>query len=336
MSIKPLISEIEQDVIDILATDFVYINTLSVPSDSDPSLSYERAKDKKGKEITTCVLYVDIRNSVGLTIKHHSKTMGKVYTAFIKAVIKAGRMHGGHTRNIIGDRVMIVFPVKDCFTNSVSCALTINHIATKVINAKFTGVDFKCGIGIDYGKMKVIKVGVSRLGNEASANKGLVWAGKPANLASRLTDMANKTIIETFYDVKRFPINPTKMFDINRLNYILSLKKQPQITSPLPFYSTSSETIRMTESEFAKSFIMYTNKEDYFNLGGKMLSFVRTPVTTVFPAILITERVLKGMKDEGRRPDLYSGDLTWPEQKSKIQDIDNKVYGGNYFWEIKS
>lgn len=336
MNSKQLITEVEKDVDDILSTDFVYVNTLNVPSDSDAYLSYERGKDKKGKTITTCVLYVDIRNSVELTIKHHSKTMGKIYTAFIKAVIKAGRLHGGHTRNIIGDRVMIVFPVKDCFTNAVACALTINHIAVYVINAKFTGVDFKCGIGIDYGKMKVIKVGVPRLGHEANANKGLVWAGKPANLASRLTDMGNKSITEIFYDVKRNPINPAAMQHYYRNQQRKALGLPEQIFRSPPFHLTSVETVRMTESEFANSFRMYDFKDEYFTIGGKMISFKRTSVTTDYPAILITEQVLKGLKAEALRPDLYSGDLDWPEQTAKIRNIDAKVYGGNYIWIFKS
>lgn len=330
MSSKQWIDQIGKEVDDIISTDFIYVNTSNVPSDSDAALSYERAKDKKGKEITTCVLYVDIRNSVGLTIKHHSKTMGKVYTAFIKAIIKAGRLHGGHTRNIIGDRVMIVFPVKDCFTNAMACALTINHIAVHVINAKFTGVDFKCGIGIDYGKMKVIKVGVPRIGAEANANKGLVWAGKPANLASRLTDMANKTITETFYDVRRNPINPASMQRYTLNKHLEATGRPKQATIPL--HLPSVETVRLTESEFANSFRMYNDRDDYFTIDGKMLSFIRTPVTTDFPSILFTEQVLKGLTAEALQPNLYSPISTWSEQTTKIRNVDVKVYGGSYTW----
>ena len=106
----------------------------------------------------------------------------------------------GYVRNIIGDRVMVVFPVNDCFVNAVNCAITINHIS-QMINDIFTYVDFHCGIGIDYGEMRVIKVGIERKGDENTENKGLVWVGKPANFASRLTDFAGKTIEDEFYNV---------------------------------------------------------------------------------------------------------------------------------------
>ena len=146
--------------------------------------------------------------------------MGRIYTAFTKAVLKVAKYHSGHIRNVIGDRVMVVFPTKDCFTNAVDCAISINHIATYIINQQFFGVDFKCGIGIDYGELRVIKVGVQRQGSEISENKRLVWVGYPANIASRLTDVANKTINKEYFEVIRNPINPKAikpLFDISIL-----------------------------------------------------------------------------------------------------------------------
>ena len=189
---KELYEEIQGDVEDVVKTSFIHNSTKIVPNLADEGLTYERGQEKKGKVINTCVLYVDIRNSVTLTKKHNNTTMGRVYTAFTKAVLKTARYHNGHTRNIIGDRVMIVFPNENCFTNAVDCAISINHIVKNIINKKFPDVDFKCGIGVDYGELRVIKVGIQRRGEEHGENKGLVWVGYPANHASRLTDNANK------------------------------------------------------------------------------------------------------------------------------------------------
>ena len=47
---------------------------------------------------------------------------------------------------------MVVFPVNSCFVNAVNCAITINHIS-HLINKVFSDVDFRCGIGVDYGEM---------------------------------------------------------------------------------------------------------------------------------------------------------------------------------------
>lgn len=95
---------------------------------------------------------------------------------------------------------MVVFSPDQCFTRAVFCAVTINHIA-KLINKKFDNFEFKCGIGIDYGKLNVMKVGIKKKGAENDDNKGLVWVGYPANFASRLTDCANKEFIDTIYKV---------------------------------------------------------------------------------------------------------------------------------------
>jgi adenylate cyclase len=337
MSVKQIITEIETDVADVLATQFSYIQTQNVPSSNDTALSYERGRQKSGKTLETCVLYVDIRNSIALNEAHRSITMGKIYTAFTKAVIKAARHHGGHTRNIIGDRVMIVFPRQRCFSNAVECAITINHIAEKILNSKFSTVDFRCGIGIDYGMLKVIKVGIQRNGTEGPENKGLVWAGYPANYASRLTDMANKTIIEEYYEVIRNPINPVALLR-RRLPGIGLLSKfhNPVSNSAnVPFYLTTTETIEMNESEFAKSFMPDDITKSYSTNGGRMITFKRKTRTIVYSPILITEAVYQGLVREGHRPDLAK-QKDWKEQKRQIRNVDGKVYGSVFTWKIAS
>lgn len=335
MSVKSIISEIETDVSDVIGTQFTYANTAEVPSANDPALSYERFKEKRGKILETCVLYVDIRDSVALTEKHKSITMGRIYTAFTKAVIKAGREHGGHTRNIIGDRVMIVFPKANCFTNAINCAITINYIAQKILNVKFTGVDFKCGIGIDYGELKIIKVGIQRNGTEGPQNKGLVWAGYPANIASRLTDMANKTVSEYYYSVVRNPITPRAIkspFD-GLLNWP-GLVSRSTYDPTAQFYLNTTETVELTETEFAQSFAMYSDpKMGHFTTGGKMISFERKEKKITYPAILVTEKVYKGLLSENPAADIAKSHF-WTEQKQKIRNVDNKVFGSNMLWEI--
>ena len=204
MAVTQIIEEINADIIDIKNKGFKYITTNQVPSRHDAALTFERDKDKVGKEINTCVLYVDIKNSVELNRKHHTHTMGRIYSIFSKSILKLAKYHNGSVRNIIGDRVMVVFPSDNCFSNAVDCAISINHIS-KDINNHFKDVDFKCGIGLDYGLLKVIKVGLHRKGTENIDNKNLVWVGYPANLASRLTDVANKKIDRTFIEVKYFP-----------------------------------------------------------------------------------------------------------------------------------
>jgi adenylate cyclase len=335
MSHKNILSEIDLDIQDVASTNFVYSETKFVPNRDDSGLSYERGKDKRGKEIETCVLFVDIRNSVALTDKHRHQTMGRVYTAFTKAVLKAARHHGGHTRNIIGDRVMVVFPVEDCFKNAVACAISINHIASKIINQRFN-VDFKCGIGIAYGKLRVIKVGIQRNGTENGENKGLVWVGKPANYASRITDMANKTIQEELIEVNHNPINPLA---INQLfggyaafSYPFNLEKS--YTESQPLYLKKEERKVYSKEEFVDH-LSNLGKGEITYLGGKLIEFKKVVKDVRFPAILITESVWNGLKRD--HPD----DSTikkgfWKPQPKKFKNLNENVLGADLTWTIQN
>ena len=326
--IKDVLKNIAADVKDIAATAFEYRGTTDVPNDSDTGLSYEGGATKWGKEVTTCVLYVDVRKSVELTAKHQAKTMGKLYTAFVKGVIKAAREFDGHTRNIIGDRVMIVFPVKNCFTNAIGCALAINNVAG-IISAQFPSVEFKCGIGIDHGIMRVIKVGVPRRGQEGKPNKGLVWTGKPANLASRLTDMGNKTSTNVHYDIERSPFNPS----FNKpLGYdaMSPIQKMLSGYDPKASFFLPNDKITLTETDFVSS--LHISHGVALTRGGKIVSATKRTSTHTYQTILITDRVYKGLVQEGST-NLYPAGW-WNIDANKIKDLDCPVRSGNYIWAV--
>lgn len=331
MAVKDILTEIEQDVTDVTKTNFIYNTTALVPSAADAGLTYERGAEKKGKKLNTCVLYVDIRNSVALTEKHNSLTMGKIYTAFTKAVLKVARYHNGHTRNIIGDRVMIVFPEKDCFTNAVDCAISINHISKYIITKQFPGVDFKCGIGIDYGELRIIKVGIQRNGNESGENKGLVWAGYPANIASRLTDNANKTIEENYYEVVMNPINHRALRPLfPSLSSLLGTGSGYDEKAPL--YLSSIKTVDMSPEEFAGKISQHSDGKLYM-IGGNLLKFAKKSKKKTFSPILMTESVFNEFKKANlTRVDIINS--YWREQNHQIQNVNSKIYGADLHWAI--
>ena len=199
--IKDLINPVSDEIDKIFSTDFTYTPTNTVPNvESNADLTYSNGDEQKGLELTTCVLYVDIRNSVKINNEHYTHVKGRIYTSFVASVLRIAKYHHGYVRNIIGDRVMVVFEPKECFKNAVDCAVSINHVASKIIAAKIPG--FRVGIGIDYGTMKVYKVGIITTGVENAENKNLVWIGDPANFASRLTDVAGKPMAKK-YSIKR-------------------------------------------------------------------------------------------------------------------------------------
>lgn len=197
MAIKDLLDDLDQEIsiIHDSGFDIEIMETLDGPNYSDPNLTFENFDDKykKVKIIETCVLYVDIRKSTKLNLQHYPKTMAKLYSSFIRGMIKAGEEYEGKIRNIVGDRIMVVFDCSNCFTEAVDTAILMNTISKNIINKRFKEDAFKCGIGIDYGKMMIVKCGTIKHGQENPNYRSLVWLGKPANIASKLTNAANKT-----------------------------------------------------------------------------------------------------------------------------------------------
>lgn len=318
---KEVIETIIQDIKDLNRTKFSYTKTGAVPSLNESSLTFGTGGEKKAKIIETCVLFVDIRDSVKLTLKHTAEEMGKIYTSLTNAVLRAADNHNGIVRNIIGDRVMLVFPSLDCITNSINCAITINH-AAKEINKVFTSIDFKCGIGIDYGELKVIKVGIPKRNDERDENRGFVWVGKPANIASRLTDAANKTLTNEVYKVTKEKFQPLDW------SHLLGHKPKGLLgafgtSSPLSEVPTTEE---MTGEKFADSLHNPVDGKISLMLD-KFIRFKKEKKEIHYPAILITDNVYVQMNNDKTK-------TFFTEISHKIKDVKSKVYGANLHWEF--
>ncbi len=115
MNIKDFLNELNDEVAVIHDANFKIniTDTNSTPTDSDTSFSFENIDEryKNVKTIETCVLYVDIRKSTKLNLQHHPETMAKLYSSYIRGMITAAEQCNGKVRNIVGDRIMVVF---DC------------------------------------------------------------------------------------------------------------------------------------------------------------------------------------------------------------------------------
>jgi class 3 adenylate cyclase len=332
MSNKDFFKELEADAIDILNTEFVYSKTPNVPSVSDTEFSFDRAVQKSGKEIETCVLYVDIRNSVNLSESMSPEDMGKVYTMFTKGVIKCAAHHNGFIRNIIGDRVMIVFPSENCFTNAVLCGISINHYCNTIMKDKCDGITFECGIGIDYGRMNVIKVGIPKQGSEGYDNKNLAWSGKPANIASRLTDLAKKKGNPSQIEVKYHKRNLFEGLDIGFFGLggssrLASRMPRRQEREPKPYFDEVSTEVCSLE-EFSNKISKVGDSMLYDS--GKYVSH-KTIEKKSLPAILMTKEVYDGYAaaNSTRKSVIKK---YWKEIEYDVKNYNGSLYGSDLFW----
>lgn len=188
------LNDLKDDIKKIWEHNTSFVSTEVVPNIENDQLTFQKDKYRKGIDIETCVLFVDIRNSVKMNDSHQTQTLTKIYYSFIYCVLKIAKEWNGHVRNIIGDRVMIVFDEEYCCLHAINCAGMIMSMSKKYISKLVPNDKFDCGIGIHYGTMHVIKVGLTVQGIENNDYKNLVWIGEPANLASRLTDCAGKEI----------------------------------------------------------------------------------------------------------------------------------------------
>ena len=310
--IKQLLNDVKSVVEEFNHTDFAFTETDNVPCIED-DLTFGNGEVKRGKHIKTCVLYVDIRNSVKMTQHHTIEKMGKVFSAFTQSVQLAAIIHGGRVRNIIGDRVMVVFPSDNCFKNAVDCAISINHLTNYVLSKKIGGIDFQCGIGIDYGDMYCIKVGMEKRGDEREDNRRLVWVGTPANHASRLTDFANKEYTVFLYKVR---------------NYFMRMPLWPRKST----YFNPSESVEIQYREEIMTGDEAVNKI----LDGNSVKI--EPVRKVDPykysPILVSQAVYEGFKNACPNYNSVKNNM-WSKESQEIRDIGSSVYGADLIWQIR-
>jgi class 3 adenylate cyclase len=313
MAIKDLLDVLDNEISAIHSTDFdiEVTETLDIPDYSDPNLTFENFDEnyKKVKTVETCVLYADIRKSTKLNLEHYPTTMAKLYSSFIRGMIRAAEEFNGHVRNIVGDRIMVVFDCPNCFSEAVATAILMNTISKAIINRCFTNDAFKCGIGIDYGKMMVVKCGTIKHGEENANYKSLVWAGKPANIASKLTDAANQS---------------STYFTINGLDVGFYYKLINQ-------WSWNFQTVEefVNNIEFSGSPNMRYKDENFSSC------FATSRVTSNFdstPPILMTESVYNGFKENNPHDNSIKNGL-WRKKGRKIPGFSGTYYGGDVTFE---
>lgn len=337
MAIKDLLIDINSDVKDVLKMDFELTKTQNdyVPNHEDPGLTFETGKAKKAKTIETCVLYVDIRNSTSLSKTKPKQMMARLYTAFTKSVLNIAEYHGGVVRNIIGDRVMVLFPEKNCFVNAIDTAISINTVSANIINKHFSGFNFTCGIGIDYGEKLVIKAGIPKQDKERANYKNLIWISNSANIASKLTDVANKELVKKVIRVTQKPINPKKFIFNGGINFgSLSVPSWTNDNPNEPLYLTKIETVDLSPEQFADRITLLESGE-LFATGGKLISVEKIEKKIKTTPILVSEKVFSEYKKlNPNRDSILKG--WWTSQDISLNDYSGEVYGCDLQWSIKN
>lgn len=137
-------------------------------------------------------IFVDIRDSSGLTAKHNRPTLAKIYRAFISEMV-AVVSGADQVRevNIVGDCVWAVYntPKKTDINTVFSRAFHANTLKD-LLNVKLEKKGLRSlnfGIGIDYGRALMIKAGYS-----GSGINDVVYMGDVVKSAAHLAHRAGR------------------------------------------------------------------------------------------------------------------------------------------------
>ena len=126
------------------------------------------------KEDNFAVLFIDMRNS---SIRAENIGAQKTFLsmhAFIPAILQVVEYYKGHVIDLMGDGIMVFFYGKDeGFTKEIAikhaglCGRDMLTVVDKVVNKILTEDDINspivCGVGVDYGKTVITKIGIENV-----------------------------------------------------------------------------------------------------------------------------------------------------------------------------
>ena len=166
-------------------SSFEELNTIPVSS----ALTYNN-----GFYVNATAVFVDIRNSSKLISTHKRPTLAKIYRSFISETLAILNSDiNCKFLNVEGDCVNAIFdtPNKRDIDSVISNAARVQSLI-KILNCKLKKKNISqisVGIGIDYGRLLMIKAGYS-----GSGLNDIVWMGEALNIAAKICNNANKSI----------------------------------------------------------------------------------------------------------------------------------------------
>jgi class 3 adenylate cyclase len=168
-----------------------------VPAAEDLRLNANHAKDLA----TATILYADLDGSTNMVDTHQWEFSAEIYKTFLRCAGEIIRSEGGNITAYDGDRIMAVFTGDSKNTTAARCALKINwavkNIIQPALDRQYPGKGFTVQhvVGIDTSRLRTARIGVR-------GDNDLVWIGRAANYAAKLTSLAGKPtwITKAVYD----------------------------------------------------------------------------------------------------------------------------------------
>lgn len=181
-----LADELKAWVTETFTSPWEVQETDGVPDAEDLRLNSNHAKDLD----SATVLYADLDGSTDMVNTKKWEFSAQIYKTFLKCASDIIRHEGGVITAYDGDRVMAVFTGNSKNTSAARCALKINAAVIDIIQPAIKtkwSTDFvlKHVVGIDTSQLRTARIGVR-------GDNDLVWIGRAANYAAKLTNLAGK------------------------------------------------------------------------------------------------------------------------------------------------
>ena len=178
-----LSADLEAQVKKIFKDKWTTRDGQKVPEAEDLKLANDAVR------LDATVLYADLSGSTQLVDDFTDWFAAKVYKSYLHCSAKIIRSAGGSITSYDGDRIMGVF-IGDAKNSSAARAgLKINYMVKHIINptikAKYpkTPYEARQTVGIDTSKVFVARTGIR-------GSNDLVWVGRAANYAAKLTSLS--------------------------------------------------------------------------------------------------------------------------------------------------
>lgn len=172
-------------------------NATVVPAPADLRLNSNHAKQLD----SATVLYADLDGSTSMVDNQSWQFSAEVYKTFLKCSSEIIRSEGGEITAYDGDRVMAIFTGGLKNTSAVKAALKINYAVKNIIRPaiaqQYPTRQFTLDhvVGVDTSTLHATRTGVR-------GDNDLVWVGRSANYAAKLTSLPGKPtwITKAVYD----------------------------------------------------------------------------------------------------------------------------------------
>ncbi len=134
-------------------------------------------------------VFADLKGSTRLNVSGSRQNAAYAYTYFIRAMAVVLDRFGARYVDIQGDGIFGLFSGPGSAFQAAACAVTMRTQAERVVAPRFdrdAATDWKltAGVGMDRGTLLVRRLGLR------GAKQNEVWAGRPVNVAAKLSSVA--------------------------------------------------------------------------------------------------------------------------------------------------